>query len=124
MRPGPPPPGLLGVSGAADARLPPAAAWQRSTPATSWCSTTWRRTRSRASAGDRRRRRLHPHLPLYSLDLNPIEQLFAKLKTLLRKAATRSRDAPWRIIGRLIAALSPAECSNYLKALRLWSHRT
>ena len=34
------------------------------------------------------------YLPPYSPDLNPIEQLFAKLKTLLRKAAARSREAP------------------------------
>jgi transposase len=33
------------------------------------------------------------YLPSYSPDLNPIEQLFAKLKALLRKAAARTRDA-------------------------------
>ena len=38
-------------------------------------------------------------LPPYSPDLNPIEQLFAKLKTLLRKAAERTVDATWRRIG-------------------------
>jgi transposase len=32
------------------------------------------------------------YLPAYSPDLNPIEQLFAKLKALLRKAAARTRD--------------------------------
>jgi transposase len=35
------------------------------------------------------------HLPPYSPDLNPIEQLFAKLKALLRKAAARTREARW-----------------------------
>ena len=54
------------------------------------------------------------HLPPYSPDLNPIEQLFAKLKALLRKAAARTRDALWATIGRLLAAFSPAECRNYL----------
>ena len=54
------------------------------------------------------------YLPPYSPDLNPIEQLFAKLKALLRKAATRTRDALWSIIGQLLAAFSPAECRNYL----------
>jgi transposase len=54
------------------------------------------------------------HLPPYSPDLNPIEQLFAKLKALLRKAAARSRDALWDAIGRLLTAISPAECQNYL----------
>jgi transposase len=54
------------------------------------------------------------HLPPYSPDLNPIEQLFAKLKALLRKAAARTRDALWETIGHLLAAFSPAECRNYL----------
>jgi transposase len=52
-------------------------------------------------------------LPPYSPDLNPIEQLFAKLKTLLRKAAERTVDATWRRIGALLQAFSPAECANY-----------
>ena len=54
------------------------------------------------------------YLPPYSPDLNPIEQLFAKLKALLRKAAARTRDALWRAIGRLLATVPPAECVNYL----------
>lgn len=54
------------------------------------------------------------YLPPYSPDLNPIEQLFAKLKALLRKAAARTRDALWTTIGRLLGAFSPAECRNYL----------
>ena len=55
------------------------------------------------------------YLPPYSPDLNPIEQMFAKLKALLRKAATRSVEALWTTIGRLLDAFSPAECANYLK---------
>jgi transposase len=54
------------------------------------------------------------YLPPYSPDLNPIEQLFAKLKALLRKTAARTRDELWQTIGRLLAAVSPAECANYL----------
>jgi transposase len=54
------------------------------------------------------------YLPPYSPDLNPIEQLFAKLKALLRKAAARTKDALWSTIGRLLEAYSPAECANYL----------
>ena len=54
-------------------------------------------------------------LPPYSPDLNPIEQVFAKLKTLLRKAAERTIEATWRRIGSLLFAFSPAECANYLK---------
>ncbi len=55
------------------------------------------------------------YLPPYSPDLNPIEQMFAKLKTLLRKAAVRTIDKLWDTIGLLLDAFSRAECSNYLK---------
>src|ERR671914_481623 len=54
------------------------------------------------------------YLPPYSPDLNPIEQLFAKLKALLRKAAARTKDALWSAIGQLIEAFPTAECQNYL----------
>ena len=54
------------------------------------------------------------YLPPYSPDLNPIEQLFAKLKALLRKAAARTRDELWPTIGRLLDTCPSAECSNYL----------
>lgn len=53
-------------------------------------------------------------LPPYSPDLNPIEQVFAKLKTLLRKAEERTVEAVWRRIGSLLEAFSPDECANYL----------
>src|SRR6202008_1126261 len=52
-------------------------------------------------------------LPPYSPDLNPIEQVFAKLKTLLRKAAERTVEATWRRIGVLLQSFSPQECANY-----------
>jgi len=55
------------------------------------------------------------YLPPYSPDLNPIEQLFAKLKTLLRKAAERSVDALWSRIGELLSAFSSGECANYFR---------
>lgn len=48
-------------------------------------------------------------LPSYSPDFNPIEQVFAKLKAMLRKAAPRTRDALWRTIGDKLAMFSPAE---------------
>ena len=54
------------------------------------------------------------YLPPYSPDLNPIEKLFSKLKTLLRKAALRTVDALWKHIGTLIDAFPAAECANYL----------
>jgi transposase len=53
-------------------------------------------------------------LPPYSPDLNPIEQVFAKLKTLLRKADERTVEATWQRIGSLLNHFSPPECSNYL----------
>lgn len=52
-------------------------------------------------------------LPPYSPDLNPIEQAFAKLKTLLRKAAERTVEATWKRIGALLSCFTPQECANY-----------
>jgi transposase len=54
-------------------------------------------------------------LPAYSPDLNPIEQVFAKLKTLLRKAEERTVDGLWQRIGKLLQRFSPKECANYLR---------
>ncbi len=53
-------------------------------------------------------------LPPHSPDLNPIEQVFAKLKTLLRKAAERTIEATWKRIGVLLIAFTPQECANYI----------
>jgi transposase len=55
------------------------------------------------------------YLPPYSPDLNPIEQAFAKLKGLLRKAAERTTDGLWAALGRLLDRFSPTECRNYLE---------
>ena len=55
------------------------------------------------------------YLPPYSPDLNPIEQVFAKLKLLLRKASERSVEATWRRIGTLLDAFPPHECAKYLR---------
>ena len=51
-------------------------------------------------------------LPPYSPDLNPIEQAFAKLKALLRKAGERTRDGLWNAIAHILKLYSPAECRN------------
>ena len=53
-------------------------------------------------------------LPRYSPDLNPIEQVFSKLKTLLRKADPRTIENTWRQIGALLEGFTPHECANYL----------
>ena len=55
-------------------------------------------------------------LPPYSPDFNPIENAFAKLKTLLRKAAARTVDQLWRVIGESLDAFTPNECANYFTA--------
>jgi transposase len=56
------------------------------------------------------------YLPPYSPDFNPIENAFAKLKALLRKAAERTLEGLWATIGRLIDAFTPTECANYFAA--------
>ena len=53
-------------------------------------------------------------LPPYSPDLNPIEQVFSKLKHLLRKAGARTIDAVIAAIGTLLDTFRPQECANYL----------
>ena len=57
-----------------------------------------------------------PHAgDLSSPDLNPIEQVFSKLKHGLRKAAGRSYDAILPAIGELLGSYTPKECANYVK---------
>ena len=53
------------------------------------------------------------YLPPYSPDLNPIEQAFAKLKTLLRKANARSFEQVEAAIARLLNTITPNECRNF-----------
>jgi transposase len=54
-------------------------------------------------------------LPKYSPDLNPIEQVFAKLKHLLRKVAARSVETICTAIGEILGAFTPDECANYFQ---------
>ena len=54
-------------------------------------------------------------LPAYSPDLNPIEQVFSKLKHLLRKAGARTIKTLWQTIGQLLDSFTPQECANYLR---------
>lgn len=53
-------------------------------------------------------------LPPYSPDLNPIEQVFSKLKNMMRAAAERSVEATWKTAGKLLQRFPPDECNNYL----------
>jgi transposase len=54
------------------------------------------------------------HLPPYSPDLNSIEHAFAKLRALLRSAASRTIEALWQAIAHTLDAFTPAECARYL----------
>jgi transposase len=56
------------------------------------------------------------YLPPYSPDFSPIEQMFAKLKALLRTAAERTVAVLWDRIGIVLDAFTPAECANYFAA--------
>lgn len=55
------------------------------------------------------------YLPPYSPDLNPIENIFAKIKAFLRKKAKRTVDALWDSIGEAILQVSPKDCVNCFK---------
>ena len=55
------------------------------------------------------------YLPAYSPDLNPIEQAFSRLKTALRKGATRTVNALLKLIGKLIKSFAPQKCANYFR---------
>ena len=56
------------------------------------------------------------YLPSYSPDFNPIEQVFAKLKALLRSAAARTIPDLWAAIRQAFTRFTPQECRNYLTA--------
>ena len=55
------------------------------------------------------------YLPPYSPDLNPIETVFAKFKTLLRKAEQRTVEALWKTCGILIDSFEEGECRNHIR---------
>ena len=67
------------------------------------------------AAGHPIRRRPPLLLPKYSPDLNPIEQVFAKVKTLVRKAEPRTFDAIPDALKNALAQVPPSECANYLR---------
>ena len=55
-------------------------------------------------------------LPPYSPDFNPIENAFAKMKSLLRAKAERTIPALWDAVGAAVDLFSPTECANYFRA--------
>ena len=54
-------------------------------------------------------------LPAYSPDMNAIEQVFAKIKTLLRKADARTEEQLNDEIAKLLKTIQPTECANYIR---------
>ena len=75
----------------------------------------------RRQARARRGRCLDPLPAALQSGPGPIEQPFAKLKALLRKAAARTRDQLWHAIGRLLATVPAGECANCLSRCRYGS---
>ena len=55
------------------------------------------------------------YLPPYSPDLNPIEQVFSKLKAKLRQARERTIETLWARVGTLIPTFTPEVCRNFLR---------
>jgi len=55
------------------------------------------------------------YLPPYSLDFNPIENVFSKLKSLVRKLKLQTMEALWQRLGELCDVFLPEECKNYFK---------
>jgi len=55
------------------------------------------------------------YLPPYSPDFNPIENVFSKLKTMLRKLKSRTMEDLWKNLGELCDIFTPNECYNYYK---------
>jgi transposase len=55
------------------------------------------------------------YLPPYSPDLNPIEEAFAKLKTLLRRAGARTRETLIEAMGRALDAVTASDARGFFK---------
>lgn len=55
------------------------------------------------------------YLPPYSPDLNPIENVFSKVKTMLRKWKLRTMEELWNKIRELCDIFLPDECKNYVR---------
>jgi hypothetical protein len=78
----------------------------------SWIISAVTRGKPCASSSAQRGAKLF-FLPKYSPDLNPVEQVFVKLKHLLRRAAARTVETVCAAIGDILRAFTPEECANY-----------
>lgn len=56
------------------------------------------------------------YLPPYSPDLNPIEKLWSKVKSILRKLRARTTDALDAAISFAFSQVSPADCAAWFRA--------
>ena len=54
-------------------------------------------------------------LPPYSPNLNPIDQVFARIKALLRAKALRTAKGLWHALGAITGCVSPEECRNFIR---------
>jgi transposase len=55
------------------------------------------------------------YLPAYSPEYNPIEEAFAKIKNLLRKAAARTKEALVEAIGATLSAVTAADARSFFE---------
>lgn len=55
------------------------------------------------------------YLPSYSPDYNPIEEAFAKIKNLLRKAAARTKDALVEAMGAALSAVTAEDARGFFE---------
>ncbi len=55
------------------------------------------------------------YLPAYSPDYNPIEEAFAKIKNLLRKATARTKEALVEAIGAALSAVTAADVRGFFE---------
>jgi transposase len=55
------------------------------------------------------------YLPPFSPDLNPIETVISKFKSLLRTAAERTVEVVWNTCGKLLDKLSEPECRTHIR---------
>jgi transposase len=55
------------------------------------------------------------YLPAYSPDLNPIEEAFSKIKGLVRKAETRTKEALVEAIGSALSAITSRDARGFFE---------
>lgn len=55
------------------------------------------------------------YLPSYSPDLNPIEEAFAKIKSILRQAGARTKEALVEVLGEALSAISAQDARGYFE---------